>query len=140
VGAPRVRDARSRAARASLTAPTAPTNEPRSFTITRQLLFKELFVGTLVYAVEIIRERYLPEGRARTKAQHRKAEFAIRAAAMIRGGADPDLLGAVYWWRTDDLWLRCLDALIIYVRAAAERTSDPVATVCRRPQTATAST
>ena len=46
---------------------------------------------------ENIRERYLPEGRARTKAQHRKAEFAIRAAAMIRGGVDPDLLGEVSW-------------------------------------------
>ena len=35
---------------------------------------------------ENIRTRYLPEDRAHTKAQHRKAEFAIRAAAMIRAG------------------------------------------------------
>jgi hypothetical protein len=81
---------------------------------------------------ENIRQRYLPEGRARTKAQHRKAEFAIRAAAMIRAGVDPDLFGEVYWWRTDDLWVWALDALIIYVRAAAERTGIPPATVCAR--------
>ena len=79
-----------------------------------------------------IRARYLPEGRARTKAQHRKAEFAIRAAAMIQAGVDPDLQGETYWWQTDDLWVWALDALIIYIRAAAERTGDPVAVVCNR--------
>jgi hypothetical protein len=81
---------------------------------------------------ENIRGRYLPDSRARTKAQHRKAAFAIRAAAMIRGGVDPDLLGEVYWWRTDDLWIWALDALVIYVRAAAERTGDSAAVVCGR--------
>lgn len=81
---------------------------------------------------ENIRARYLPEGRARTKAQHRKAEFAIRAAAMIRAGVDPDLLGEVSWWRTDDFFVWALDALIIYARAAADRTGEPVAVVCSR--------
>jgi hypothetical protein len=81
---------------------------------------------------ENIRTRYLPEGRAHTKAQHRKAEFAIRAAAMIRAGVDPDLLGEVSWWRTDDFFVWALDALIIYVRAAADRLGEPVAAVCAR--------
>jgi hypothetical protein len=35
---------------------------------------------------EGIRKRHLPEDRAHTKAQHHKAEYALRAAAMIRGG------------------------------------------------------
>jgi hypothetical protein len=39
------------------------------------------------------RKRHLPEGRARTKAaQHHKAEYALRAAAMVRAGVDPGLL------------------------------------------------
>jgi hypothetical protein len=81
---------------------------------------------------ENIRTRYLPEGRAHTKAEHHKAEFAIRAAAMIRAGVDPDLLGEVSWWRTDDFFVWALDALIIYVRAAAERLGEPVDAVCAR--------
>jgi putative intracellular protease/amidase len=38
----------------------------------------------------------------------------------------------VRWWRTDDLFVWALDALIIYVRAAAERLGEPVAAVCAR--------
>ena len=79
-----------------------------------------------------IRERYLRECSAHTKAQHHKSEFAIRAAAMIRAGVDPDLLGEVSWWRTDDLWMWALDALVLYVRVAAERTGEPVASLCQR--------
>ena len=51
---------------------------------------------------------------------------------MIRAGVDPDLLGEVSWWRTDDFFVWALDALIIYVRAAAERLGEPVAAVCAR--------
>jgi hypothetical protein len=53
--------------------------------------------------LERIRERYLPECGARTKAEHHKSKFAIRAAAMIRAGVDPGLLDEVIWWQTDDL-------------------------------------
>ena len=51
---------------------------------------------------------------------------------MIRAGVDPDLLGEVSWWSTDDFFVWALDALIIYVRAAADRTGEPVAVVCGR--------
>jgi hypothetical protein len=81
---------------------------------------------------EGIRKRHLPEDRAHTKAQHHKAEYAVRAAAMIRAGVDPGLLDEVIWWRTDDLWFWALEALVVYVRAAAERTSEPVSTICGR--------
>ncbi len=81
---------------------------------------------------ENIRKRYLPECSAHTKAQHHKSEYAIRAAAMIRAGVDPDLLGEISWWQTDDLWTWALDALVIYVRVAADRTGDPVRIVCER--------
>ena len=81
---------------------------------------------------EGIRKRHLPEDRAHTKAQHHKAEYALRAAAMIRAGVDPGLLDEVIWWRTDDLWFWALEALVTYVRAAAERTAEPVPTICGR--------
>ena len=71
---------------------------------------------------EGIRERYLPECAAHTKEQHYKSEFAIRAAAMIRAGVDPGLLDEAAWWRADDLWMWSLDALVVYVRVAADRT------------------
>ena len=71
---------------------------------------------------EGIRERYLPECAAHTKEQHYKSEFAIKAAAMIRAGVDPGLLDEAGWWRADDLWMWSLDAFVVYVRVAADRT------------------
>jgi hypothetical protein len=35
---------------------------------------------------EGIRDRYLPEALAHTKAQHHKSKYALRAAAMLHGG------------------------------------------------------
>ena len=81
---------------------------------------------------ERIRRRLLPEDRAHTKAQHYKAEFAVRAAAMIRGGVDPALLDEAAWWREDDLWFWALEALVIYVRAASERAGVSDAEICER--------
>jgi hypothetical protein len=58
---------------------------------------------------------------------------------MIRAGVDPDLLGEVSWWATDDLWWWwwwwwwwSLLALVTYVRAAADRTGEAVPAVCER--------
>jgi hypothetical protein len=50
---------------------------------------------------EGIGERYLPDGVARTKAQHHKSKYALRAPAMLHGGVDPGLLDEVQWWRTE---------------------------------------
>jgi len=83
-------------------------------------------------AFEGIREQYLPECGAHTKEQHYKSEFAIRAAAMIRAGVDPDLLDEIVWWRIDDLWMWAVDALVVYVRVAADRTGVDVAEICER--------
>jgi hypothetical protein len=81
---------------------------------------------------ERLRERYLPESDARTKARYYKSDFAVRAAAMIRGGVDPALLDEAAWWEQDDLWWWSLEALVIYVRAAAERAGVPVPELCER--------
>jgi hypothetical protein len=70
--------------------------------------------------------------RAHTKAQHHKAEYALRAAAVVRAGVDPGLLDEVSWWRTDDLWFWALEALVTYVRAAAEHGGETVPAICRR--------
>ncbi len=83
-------------------------------------------------AFEGIRERYLPECTAHTKEQHYKSEFAIRAAALIRAGVDPGLLDEAAWWRVDDLWMWAVDALVVYVRVAADRTGVEVGEICER--------
>jgi hypothetical protein len=81
---------------------------------------------------EDIRERYLPEVELRGRTQHHKSHYALQAAAMIHGGVEPDLLGEVTWWSNDDLWVWSFYALVIYLRAAAERTGEPLAVLCDR--------
>jgi hypothetical protein len=81
---------------------------------------------------EGIRKRQLPEDRPHTRAQHYTAEYALRAAAMVRAGVDPGLLDEVSWWRTDDLWFWALQALVTYARAAGEHSAEPVTAVCGR--------
>lgn len=80
---------------------------------------------------EGIRDRYLPEAAAHTSAEHHKSKFALRAAAMLRAGVDPGLLDEVSWWRTDDLWFWSLEALVTYLRVAADRTGESVNAICR---------
>jgi hypothetical protein len=81
---------------------------------------------------EAIRKRHLPEDRAHTRAQHYKAEYALRAATMVRAGVDPGLLDEVSWWRTDDLWFWALQALVTYIRAAGEHSAESVTAICGR--------
>jgi hypothetical protein len=81
---------------------------------------------------EHIRERYLPEAVAHTKAQHEHSKYALRAAAMLRGGVDPGLLDEISWWRSDDQWYWSLEALFAYLRAAADRTGDPIEAICQQ--------
>ncbi len=76
-----------------------------------------------------IRRRLLPEDRAHTRAQHLKADFAIRAAAMVRAGVDPALDDTVSWWRANDLSLWALQAVVVYARAAAEHAEHAEVTV-----------
>jgi hypothetical protein len=80
--------------------------------------------------LERLRERFLPECSFRGK-ENRKLQFAVLAAAALRGGADPDLLDEVRWWQTDDFWHYAFFAAVAYVRIAADRAGVPVAEVCR---------
>jgi hypothetical protein len=81
-------------------------------------------------ALEGMRERLLPECAFRGR-QVKKLQFAILAAAALRGGAEPDLLDEVGWWQTDDFWQYALYAAVAYIRAAAGRVGVPVRQVCQ---------
>jgi hypothetical protein len=81
-------------------------------------------------ALEGIRERFLPGCAFRGRDKH-KLQFAVLAAAALRGGAEPDLLDEVAWWQTDDFWQYALFAAVAYIRAAADRAGVPVHQVCQ---------
>ena len=81
-------------------------------------------------ALEGMRERLLPECAFRGR-QNKKLQFAILAAAALRGGTEPDLLDEVAWWQTDDFWQYAMYAAVAYIRAAAERADVPVRQVCQ---------
>jgi hypothetical protein len=78
-----------------------------------------------------------PDGRSANKAlagPHEgpapQAEYAPRAAAMVRAGVDRGWLDEVSWWHTDDLWFWAFEALVTYVRAAAEHGGETVPAIC----------
>jgi hypothetical protein len=81
-------------------------------------------------ALEGLRERFLPECTLRGR-ENKKLQFAILAAAALRGGTEPDLLDEVAWWQTDDFWQYALYAAVAYIRAAAGRAGVPVPQVCQ---------
>jgi hypothetical protein len=80
--------------------------------------------------LEGMRERFLPECAFRGR-QNKKLQFAILAAAALRGGAEPDLLDEIAWWQTDDFWQYALYAVVAYIRAAAGRAGVPVRQACQ---------
>ena len=80
-------------------------------------------------ALEGMSQRFLPECAFRGR-PNKKLQFAVLAAAALRGGAEPDLLGEVTWWQTDDFWQYALYAAVGYIRAAASRAGVPVRQVC----------
>jgi hypothetical protein len=70
-----------------------------------------------------IRDRYLPEYELRGKLPQHRSHYALMAAAMISGGVYPDLLDEASGWGLEDMWAYAFYALLIYARAAADRTS-----------------
>jgi hypothetical protein len=78
--------------------------------------------------VDGLAERMLPEDPARGNAGHSKRRHCVQGAIMIAAGAEPEDTG---WWSIDDLWRHALDAVVVFVRAAAERRGTSVEDVCR---------
>ena len=76
-------------------------------------------------ALEGIRERFLPDCAFRGR-ERRKLQFAVLAAAALRGGTEPDLLEEVAWWQTGDFWQYALFAVVACIRAAASRAGVPM--------------
>jgi hypothetical protein len=121
----------------TLVASVAPCDVPGWFTPDVAIL--ELAVTALDLAsapgsapleYEGLREHYLPEVEFRGRIQHRSSQYALYAAACMRGGLQPDLLNDAGWWQTR-LWIYAVYAAVIYSRAAAERRSTTVEQVAR---------
>ena len=121
-----------------IVAAVAPTEVPHRFSPDVALL--ELAVTALDLACpsgaepleyEGLRERYLPEANFRGRVEHRNSQYALYAAACMRGGLQPDLLHDAGWWQSP-LWQYAVYAVVIYSRAAAERLAVPVEDVARR--------
>jgi len=81
-------------------------------------------------SLEGIRERFLAECGLRGR-ERGKLQFAILAAAALRGGTEPDLLDEVAWWQTDDFWRYALLAAVAFIRLVADRAGLPASQVCR---------
>jgi len=79
-------------------------------------------------AVDGLAERMLPEDPARGNVGHSKRRHCAQRAIMIAAGAEPE---DTRWWSIDDLWRHALDAVIVFVRAAAERRTTTVEHVCK---------
>lgn len=77
-------------------------------------------------AYEGLYTEFLPECEFRGRQNH-KIQYAVLTSAALRGGLEPDLLGELYWWQTDDYWRYALYAAVALIRAAAHRRGISVA-------------
>jgi hypothetical protein len=66
-------------------------------------------------SLEGLRERFLPECAFRGR-QNAKLQYAVRAAAAVHGGTEPDLLDKVAQWQADDFWQYATYAAVAYIR------------------------
>ena len=73
----------------------------------------------------------MPEVTFRGRVEHRNSQYALYAAACMRGGLQPDLLSDAGWWQTP-LWQYAVYAVVIYSRAAAECVAVSVAEIALR--------
>jgi hypothetical protein len=105
-----------------LMAAAEPSHVPGSFAPSGALL--ELAITALDLAsppgaepllYEELLKRYLPEVTFRGRIEHRNSQYALYAAACMRGGLQPDLLKDAGWWQTP-LWQYAAFALVIYSR------------------------
>lgn len=97
--------------------------------------------GSAPLEYEGLRERYLPEVEFRGRVEHRNSQYALYAAACMRGGLQPDLLNDAGWWGTR-LWIYAVYALVIYSRAAGDRHDTTIEHIARDllPGTASSTT
>ena len=75
-------------------------------------------------------ERHLPERPISGNAAHQKSRAALLAAVALHAGVVPDYGEIAGWWRIAGFDAWAFQACVALVRVAAERTSQPVASVC----------
>ena len=73
-------------------------------------------------------DRMLPEDPARGNVGHSKRRHCVQGAILIAAGAEPEDTG---WWSVDDLWRHALDAVAVFIRAAADRQGTTVRAICQ---------
>ena len=77
--------------------------------------------------LEGLADRMLPEWPVRGNSGHSKRRYGVTAAVLIAAGVEPEDTG---WWPIDDLWLHALLAVVVFIRAGAERRQVAVAEIC----------
>ena len=77
--------------------------------------------------IDGLAERLLPEDPASGNVGHSKRRHCVQGAILVAAGAEPEDTG---WWSTDDLWRHALDAVVVFIRAAAEHQGTTVAVLC----------
>ena len=80
---------------------------------------------------EGLTDRYLNDLMLEGKTLRRRTQYALYAAACLRGGPHPDLLGEAGHWEPR-LWTYAVSAVVLYSRAAADRTELSVAEVAQK--------
>jgi hypothetical protein len=74
---------------------------------------------------EGLTDRYLADMMLDGRTVRRRTQYAIYAAACIRGGLHPDLLMEAGGWEPR-LWTYAVSAVVLYTRAAADRLGLPL--------------
>ena len=80
---------------------------------------------------EGLTDRYLNDLMLEGKTLRRRTQYALYAAACLRGGLHPDLLGEAGHWEPR-LWTYAVSAVVLYSRAAADRTGLSVAEIAQK--------
>jgi hypothetical protein len=78
-------------------------------------------------ALDGLAEKWLPEDPARGNVGHSKRRHCVQGAVLIAAGAQPEDTG---WWSLDDLWRHALDAVVVFVRTAADGRNTTVEAIC----------
>jgi hypothetical protein len=74
---------------------------------------------------EGLTDRYLPDQMLTGRTLRQRTQYAVYAAACMRGGLLPDLLREAGGWEPH-LWTYAVSALVLYTRAAADRRGQTV--------------
>ena len=76
-------------------------------------------------------DRYLSDQLLTGRTLRHRTQYAIYAAACLRGGLLPDLLGEAGAWQPR-LWTYAVSAVVLYTRAAADRLEETVPAIAVR--------